>query len=266
MGDELGSSAVPQSVSKLDGRIALITGAGTGIGAAIANTFADHGATVWVSDIDEGAAQTVADEIKRTHSEARVFVCRADVTNSDDVAALISAIREKHGELHCLVNNAGLNVRTDFRHMTDDDWLKIRTTNLDSAIRLARDCFDLLKASGNGSILNLSSIMGRRSLRQLAAYSVTKGAVSALTRSLAVEYAPFNIRVNALAPGFIATNLTQRFVRNPLVSKALIDQTPMKRFGAPQDVANAALFLSSDDAGFITGSELTVDGGMTAAL
>ena len=130
-----------------------------------------------------------------------------------------------------LVNNAGLNVRADFRHLSDADWVKIREVNLDGVVRIARDGFALLRASGAGSLVNIASIMGHRGLRQLAAYSATKGAVSASTRTLAVEYAPFGIRVNALAPGFIETALTERVLKVPQFSKALLDKTPLGRFG-----------------------------------
>jgi len=251
-------------MQRLAGRCALITGAGAGIGRAIALAFASEGARLFVSDIDADAAAETAANIVTDGGQAESRT--ADVTSADDIAALLEQVRNATGQLDILVNNAGLNVRTDFRHMSDDDWLKIRSTNLDSCIRLSRDALPLLQVSGKANIINLSSIMARRSLRQLAGYSVTKGAMSALTRSLAVEYAPFGVGVNSLAPGFIETNLTGRFVRNPLVSKALLDQTPLRRFGTPEDVANAALFLASDDAAFITGSELTVDGGMAAGL
>ena len=150
--------------------------------------------------------------------------------------------------------------------MSDADWETIRGVNLDGVVRIARDGFELLKASGNASLINLASIMGHRGLRQLAGYSATKGAVAALTRALAVEYAPFGIRVNALAPGFVETALTDRVLRNPMIRKALLDQTPLRRFGAPKDVALAALFFASDDSSFVTGAELAVDGGMSSGL
>jgi len=133
-------------------------------------------------------------------------------------------------------------------------------------VRIARDAFGLLKASGAGSLINVSSIMGQRGLRQLAGYSATKGAVTALTKALAVEYAPYNIRVNSVAPGYIDTALTERFLKNPLVSKALLDKTPMRRFGTPEEIARATLFFASADSAYVTGAELAVDGGMTAGL
>jgi meso-butanediol dehydrogenase / (S,S)-butanediol dehydrogenase / diacetyl reductase len=257
-------------MQRLAGRVALVTGAGAGIGSAIARRFAEEGAHVIVNDISAVAAEaTVAD----LHAAKGSAIAHAgDVTSPADVAALLEAIKDSHGKLHILVNNAGLNVRSDFRHMTEEDWRRIRETNLDSAVRLSRDALPLLqeaglqKNGGNASILNIASIMATRHLRQLAAYSVTKAAIAALSRSLAVEYAPFGVRVNYLCPGFVETALTERVLRMPQFRKALIDQTPLRRFGTPEDMAKAALFLVSDDAAFITGAGLNVDGGMSVGL
>ena len=178
---------------------------------------------------------------------------------------MFRAVEKAHGRLDVLVNNAGLNVRGDFRHLSDADWVKIREVNLDGVVRVARDGFGLLKASGRGSLINIASIMAHRGLRQLTAYSATKGAVLALTRGLAVEYAPFDIRVNALCAGLRRDGADARArCSNPGIQKALLDSTPLRRFGTPEEIAKAALFLASDDASYVTGAELAVDGGMSA--
>lgn len=249
---------------RLEGRIAVVTGAANGIGHAIAADFSGEGAHVYLTDIDGEAA---ASEAARLSDAGRsVTGVRVDVSKGQDVTKLVRQINDEHGRIDVLVNNAGLNVREDFRHLSDADWVKIREVNLDGVVRMARDAFPLLRASGDASLINVSSIMGHKGLRQLVGYSATKGAVAALTRGLAVEYAPFNIRVNAIAPGFVETALTDRFLRNPMVHKALLDRTLLRRFGTGRDIARAALFLASSDAAYVTGAEIAVDGGMSAGL
>jgi NAD(P)-dependent dehydrogenase (short-subunit alcohol dehydrogenase family) len=249
---------------RLDGKIALVTGSGNGIGQAIVEVFAAEGATVYVADVDGAAAEAVAAAIRARGGKAVAVAC--DVTRGQDVTAMFRAVDSAHGKLDCLVNNAGLNVRGDFRHLADADFVKIREVNFDGVVRIARDGFELLRKSGQGSLINIASIMAHRGLRQLAVYSATKGAVAALTRGLAVEYASFGIRVNTIAPGFVETALTERVLRNPAFSKALIDKAAMKRLGTPEDIAKAVLFFASDDSVYCTGAELAVDGGMSAGL
>ena len=249
---------------RLEDKIALVTGAGAGIGRAIAETFAREGARVVVTDRDAAAAQEIAGFIVKAKGAATARA--VDVTNTAQVRALMEAIGKAHGRLDVLVNNAGVGERSDFRHLSDEAWDRVWKTNLDGTVRCAREAFDLLKASGKASVINLSSVMATKHTRQMAVYSTTKGAVSALTRSLAVEYAPYGIRVNALVPGYVETALIGRYLQNPMIAKALLTQTPLRRFGTPQDVANAALFLASDEAAYITGASLNVDGGMGATL
>ncbi len=251
-------------MSRLAGKIAVVTGSGGGIGLSIAELFAAEGAHVYIADVDGAAAEAAAGLIGGRGQLATAMAC--DVTRGQDVTALVRTLQTRHGKADVVVNNAGINVRADFRHLTDEEWVRLREVNLDGVVRIARDSFPLLKAAGQGSLINVASIMGHRGLRQLAAYSATKGAVAALTRALAVEYAPFGIRVNTLSPGFVETALTERVLKNPAFRKALIDQTPMRRFGTGEDIAKAALFFASDDSQFVTGSELMVDGGMAAGL
>jgi NAD(P)-dependent dehydrogenase (short-subunit alcohol dehydrogenase family) len=251
-------------MGRLEGRVCLITGAGNGIGRAIASRFAHEGASVILADIDGEAADAAATALREESLTARAE--RVDVTKGQDVTALLRGIEREFDRLDVVVNNAGVNIRTDFRHLTDADWERLRDVNLDGVIRIARDSFELLRRSGHGSLINVASIMGHRGLRQVTAYSATKGAVAALTRGLAVEYAPFNIRVNTLAPGFIETAMTSRILKVPQINKALLERTAMHRFGTPDDMAGPALFLASDDSGYVTGAEIAVDGGMMASL
>ena len=251
-------------MARLAGRIALVTGSGNGIGRAIALAAAREGAHVHVADLDGEAARRVTEEIQGTGAAATAHT--ADVTFGQDITAVMRGIETAHGKLDVLVNNAGLNVRADFRHLSEADWDKVCDVNLDGVVRLAREGFGLLRKSGNASLINIASIMGDHGMRQLVAYSATKGAVIALTKGLAVEWAAFGIRVNALCPGFVETALTARALKIPAFAKALIDKTPMRRFGLPAEIAAAAIFLASDEASFVTGAALVVDGGMTAQL
>jgi NAD(P)-dependent dehydrogenase (short-subunit alcohol dehydrogenase family) len=249
---------------RLEDKIALVTGGGAGIGRAIAETFAREGAHVVIADRDADAARATAEAITKSNGAARAEMI--DVTSTEQVKALMCTISEVFGRLDVLVNNAGLGERADFRHLDDAAWDRVWKTNLDGTVRCAREAFDLLKSSGKASIINLSSVMATKHTRQMSVYSATKGAVSALSRSLAVEYAPYGIRVNALCPGYVETGLIGRYTANPMIAKALLSQTPLRRFGTPQDIANAALFLASDEAAYITGAGLHVDGGMGVTI
>ncbi len=251
-------------MTALAGRIALVTGAGGGLGKATAEILARDGAHVYVTDRDGEQASAVAKAIATDGFAATAVTC--DVTRGQDVLAMFRAVETAHGKLDVLVNNAGLSVRADFRHLTDAEWVTIREVNLDGVVRIARDGFKLLAASKRGSLINIASILGLVGTRPAVAYSATKGAVAALTRGLAVEYASFGIRVNTVSPGYVKTALTARALKNPMFEKALVDRTCLKRLGEPYEIARAVRFFALDDSSYCTGSELVVDGGMTASL
>ena len=249
---------------RLQGKIAIVTGSGAGIGQAIAKRFAAEGAHVWVTDINGESADVTAREIKTAGGQATAML--VDVSKGQDVSALVRNVATAHGRADVLVNNAGILIRGEVHSLTDAEWTKLRDVNIDGVLRLSRDCLPLLQKSKSASIINISSIMAHRGLRPLAAYTATKGAVTALTKGLAVEYARFNVRVNSIAPGYVDTAITDRLLKLPPVRKALIDKTPMGRLGSPEDMTGAAVFFASDDSLFCTGAELAVDGGMSAGL
>jgi NAD(P)-dependent dehydrogenase (short-subunit alcohol dehydrogenase family) len=249
---------------RLSGKIAIVTGAGIGIGQAIAKRFSAEGAHVWVTDINGETAEETAQAIKASGGQATAM--RVDVSKGQDLTALVRNVTAAHGMADVLVNNAGILIRGEVRSLSDDEWTRLREVNIDGVLRLSRDCLPLLRKSAAGSIINISSIMASRGLRPLAAYTATKGAVTALTKGLAVEYAPFKVRVNAISPGYIETAITDRLLRLPQARKMLTDKTPMGRLGNPEDLSGAAVFFASDDSLYCTGSDLIVDGGMAAGL
>lgn len=251
-------------MARLTGKIAIVTGSGGGIGAAIATRFAAEGAHVWVTDIDRDTAEATAGRI--VHAGGAATPMRVDVSKGQDMTAMLRAIDAAHGRADVVVNNAGILVRGEVRGLSDSDWTKLREVNIDAVLRLSRDALPLLRKSAAASLINISSIMSHRGLRPLAAYTTTKGAVTALTKGLAVEYAPFNVRVNCISPGYVETAITDRLLKLPPVRKALVDKTPMGRLGRPEDIAGAAVFFASDDSLYCTGSDLAVDGGMAAGL
>ncbi len=251
-------------MARLRGKIAIVTGSGGGIGAAIAERFAVEGAHVWVTDINGETAEETVRKIKAKGGDATAMV--VDVSKGQDVTALFRNMENAHGYVDIVVNNAGIIVRGEVRQLSDADWTKLREVNLDAILRVSRDALPLLRKSKSASLINISSIMAHRGLRPLGAYTATKGAVTALTKGLAVEYAPFNIRVNSIAPGYVETAITDRLLKLPPVKQALIDKTPMGRLGRPEDMTGAAVFFASDDSLYCTGSELAVDGGMGAGL
>lgn len=245
----------------LQEQVALVTGAGRGIGAAIARRLAANGATVIVSDVGspDAADETVA-AIVAAGGTARAVL--ADVADPAAVDALFADVLEQNGRLDILVNNAGVAKDALLATMRDIDWRKVFDVNVDGTMRCMRLALRTMMRARSGSIVNLGSIQALRGGRGQANYAAAKAAVVALTRAAALEVADRGVRINAVMPGFIATDMTAVIQRR--AGEEVLAHIPAKRFGTPEDVAGLVLFLCSEDASYITGQALTVDGGLSS--
>lgn len=245
----------------LDGRAALVTGAGSGIGRASAIAFARSGASVMVSDVNEaGGAETVA-LIEAAGGKAQFRRC--DVGNGDDIAALVDATVAAFGRLDCAFNNAGINSLAADEY-EDAVWERAIAVNLSGVMRCMREEARVMLPAGRGAIVNTASINGLVGNPAQPAYTAAKHGVVGLTRHAALRWATRGIRVNAVCPGVIATAMTAPLVENPDMRKVVESMTPMGRFGTPEDIAEAVVWLCSDAAGFVTGHPMVIDGGATA--
>jgi NAD(P)-dependent dehydrogenase (short-subunit alcohol dehydrogenase family) len=249
---------------RLDGRIAIITGAGGGLGRATALRLAEAGATVEVTDRDAKAAVRVAQEV--TAAGGRAEAHTLDVTDEPGVARVITAIADLRGHIDILVNNAGMALRQASEDIPTAAWEQVIAVNMTGAFRCAREAGRHMLAAGKGAIVNVASIMGLvgGGLYPNPAYTATKGAVVNWTRALALEWASRGVRVNAVAPAFARTPLTEKLLGDPKMEQAILAHTPLGRLIEPTEVADAILFLASDAASAITGVTLPVDGGWTA--
>ena len=241
----------------LGGQVAIVTGAGAGIGRGIAETFAAAGAAVVVSDLKPETAEAVAARIRAAGGRAIGVAC--DVTNEPAREALVSAALREFGALTILVNNAGGGGPKPF-DMPLGTFIWAYELNVFSVFRLCQLSAPHIAASGGGAILNISSMSAENKNVRMASYASSKAAVSHLTRNIAFDLGPMGIRVNAIAPGAIRTDALAT-VLTPEVEKAMLKHTPLARLGEPSDIANAALFLCSPAAAWVSGQVLTVSGG-----
>jgi NAD(P)-dependent dehydrogenase (short-subunit alcohol dehydrogenase family) len=255
-------------VNRLAGKVALVTGAGRGIGAAIARAFAAEGAAVVLAELDGATAQSTSREIGKAYEGAKTLAVQTDVTQPASVRAAVEEAQRAFGPVDVLVNNAGINVFADPLTMTDDDWRRCFAVDLDGVWNGCRAVLPGMVERGAGSIINIASTHAFQIIPGCFPYPVAKHGVIGLTRALGIEYAPRNVRVNAIAPGYIETQLTHDWWNaqpDPEAArKATLDLPPMKRIGRPEEVAMTAVFLASDEAPFINASCITIDGGRTA--
>ena len=250
---------------RLKDKVALVTGAGAGIGKAIAETFAKEGAKIVVNDLNAETAQAVADGIRKGGGTATSV--QADVSKEADAVKIVEFTVDTYGCLDILVNNAGIELIKPTHELTEQDWDSVMNVNLKGCFLVSKHGVIQMTAQGGGNIINMASAAGIIGFPLLASYCATKGGVVQLTKSMALEYRPANVRVNAICPSLIETDLGERFVETYNAAGIPAEELLMSmqgRMGTVEDVAGAALFLASDDSSFVNGVALPIDGGACA--
>ena len=237
------------------GRVVIVTGAAQGIGEACARRFAREGAQVVLADLDDARGQPLADALGGTYHHC-------DVGDKAQVDALIAAVLRQHGRIDVLVNNAGIFKAADFLDVTEADFDAVLRVNLKGSFLVGQAAARPMAAAGRGAIVNMSSVNGTLAIPTIASYNVSKGGINQLTRVMALALADKGVRVNAVAPGTIATELAAKAVLTSDEARArILSRTPMKRLGEPAEVADVVAWLASDAASYVTGEIVTVDGG-----
>ncbi len=253
-------------MGRLDGKIAIVTGAAQGNGLGIAELFAKEGAKVVLADLKEEKGQAAADWIKKDGRDA-LFI-KHDVAQEDDWNRVIERTLDAYGKLDVLVNNAGVSITATVQETDLEGWRRVNAVNLDGVFLGTKYAAVPMTENGVGSIVNISSILASVGMPDYAAYCASKGGVTNFTKAAALGYAPFGIRVNAIHPGFIATPMVWgELEEKGDVEKGLAELVamhPIGRIGEPEDVAYGALYLASDESSFVAGSELVIDGGYLA--
>ncbi len=247
----------------LTDRVAVVTGGGRGIGREIVRTLARAGAHVAIADIDPVTAQEAADEVAALGR--RGLGIQTDVADRQSVAAMVDAVVAEFSRIDILVNDAGICINRSVQEATPEDWLQVIDVNLNGTFWCSQAVGKRMVAQGAGAIVNIASMSGSivNWPQPQAAYNASKAAVVHLTKSLASEWAAHGVRVNAVSPGYIGTEMTHRGMQTPGWGDTWMALSPMKRMGTPSDVANAVWYLASDAAAFATGTNLVIDGGYT---
>lgn len=246
-----------KSPFNLQGKRALITGGGTGLGFGISKAFTKAGCQVIIS----GRREHILKEACKELGELAVYVVN-DITDLDSIPVLVDHIENKYGPLDILINNAGINLKKHALDVSDDEFREILNTNLNGLFALSREVGKKMVQRKNGSIINITSMAAIYGIPGVTAYTASKTGVLGLTRALAVDLSPQGVRVNAIAPGFIETQMSKKaFDTDPERKEKVISRTPMKKLGTPEDVAFASVYLASDASKFVSGINLPVDGG-----
>jgi len=264
-----------QTGKRLVGKVAIVTGAASGIGAETARTFAQHGAKVLLTDSNAGLGKSVAKEI--SDSGGTAMFAAQDVCDEALWATIVAQAEKSYGQLDILCNVAGISGRDPkmitqtsltagprLDEQTLEQWNRVMEVNATGVFLGTKAAIPAMRRAGGGSIVNISSICGIIGSHANAAYHASKGAVRIFSKAAAIQYASDNIRVNTVHPGFVDTPMTRPGHSNPEVARKRLEVTPLGRFGTPADITAGCLYLASDEASWVTGSELVIDGGMTA--
>jgi len=247
---------------KLSARTAVITGASKGLGQAMALALAAEGARIALVSRDRAKLEAVAAQIEAAGGEAAVFT--ADVANEDQVRAAERDVLARYGSVQILINNAGVNVRKPTPDFTLDEWRLVMETNVTASFLMCRSFIPSMKGRGYGRILNMTSIMSHVSLPGRIAYSTSKTALLGMTRALALELAGDAITVNGISPGPFATEMNKPLMENPEINAQFLASIPLNRWGKVEEIGQLAVYLCSEEAGFITGTDILIDGGWCA--
>jgi gluconate 5-dehydrogenase len=255
---------VTTSLFNLTGKIALVTGSSRGIGLALARGLAEAGASVIVHSRDPGAAEAVTGELRVSGHQA--WACAFDVTDADQVTRAIARCEADFGPIDILINNAGIQHRAPLLDLAEADWRRVMDTNLDAVFRVGREVARSMVQRGRGRIVNIASLMSQAARPGVAPYAAAKGGLKMLTQSMCVEWARHGLQVNAIGPGYFATDLTADLAADPQFDQWIKARTPAGRWGRVEELVGAAVFLASDAASFVNGQVIYVDGGVLAGL
>jgi NAD(P)-dependent dehydrogenase (short-subunit alcohol dehydrogenase family) len=237
--------------------IAIVTGGASGIGLAIAEKFSQHDIFTIVVGRDSNKLKAAQDMLGKNGKTIQF-----DLTDLKKIPSLVNDIKKEFGRMDVLVNNAGINMKKEFTEVTDEDFQTILHTNVNAVFSLSREVVKIMEVQGSGSIINITSMASQYGIPKVIAYTASKSAIEGMTNAMAVELSPKGIRVNAIAPGFIATDMSSKALNGDEERKRkVLGRTPMGYLGQPEDVADAALFLATNSSKYITGTSIRVDGG-----